>query len=136
MATAKTEATPKKATRVVSVNDISFNKENALMAALSCIPIVGAVVFFVEKKDLFVRYFAAQYGLLGLVWLAITVVLPLLSVIPVIGWIIGILLVCITPVLGLGTLVLVILGAMKAYKGERYDVPLLSKYALQLMSKF
>ncbi|HVX92661.1 MAG TPA: DUF4870 domain-containing protein [Candidatus Dojkabacteria bacterium] len=119
----------KSAQRVVSLSDIKFNKDNAVLAALSCIPIVGAVVFFVEKKDLFVRYYAAQYGLL-ILWFPIAFVLGL---IPVIGWIIGL---CVLPLAGLGILILVILGALKAYKGERFDIPMLSDWALKLMSMY
>jgi len=121
----KNDALKKEAVRQVSLQDIKFNKENALMAALSCIPIVGAIVFFVEKKDLFVRYFAAQYGLTLLV-------VPLnfvLGVIPVLGW-------CMIPIVNLGLFVLVVIGAMKAYKGERYDMPMVSEWALKLMSQF
>ena len=122
-------ASTKSAQRVVSLGDIKFNKDNAVLAALSCIPIVGAVVFFVERKDLFVRYYAAQYGLLIL----LIPVEMVLAVIPIIGWIIGL---CLLPLAGLGILILVILGALKAYKGERFDVPVLSEWALKLMSMY
>lgn len=130
------EVKAKEAVRQVSLNDIKFNKDNAMMAAVSCIPVVGAVVFFIEKKDLFVRYYAAQYGLLFVAGLAFSVVSVILGMIPVINVIFGILSICLSPILIIGSFVLVIMGAMKAYKGERYDVPVLSKYALQIMSKF
>ncbi|HRI05959.1 MAG TPA: DUF4870 domain-containing protein [Candidatus Dojkabacteria bacterium] len=130
------EVKAKEAVRQVSLNDIKFNKDNAVMAAVSCIPIVGAVVFFIEKKDLFVRYYAAQYGLLFVAGLALSVVAMVLSMIPVINVVFGIVSLCLTPIVAIGSLVLVIMGAMKAYKGERYDVPVLSKYALEVMSKF
>ncbi|KKR06097.1 MAG: hypothetical protein UT34_C0001G0137 [candidate division WS6 bacterium GW2011_GWF2_39_15] len=130
------ETTVKDAVRQVSLNDIKFNKDNALMAALSCIPIVGAVVFFVEKKDLFVRYYAAQFGLLVVAGLGLGVLMFVLGLIPVVNVIMGVLSVCLMPLLSLGSLILIIVAAMKAYKGERWDVPVLSKYALQMMNKF
>ncbi|MBI2356833.1 DUF4870 domain-containing protein [Candidatus Dojkabacteria bacterium] len=130
------EVKAKEAVRQVSLSDIKFNKDNALMAALSCIPVVGAVVFFIEKKDYFVRYYAAQFGLLFVVGLGLAAVVAVLGMIPVINVLVGIVGLCLTPVVGLGSLVLVIVGAMKAYKGERFDIPVLSKYALQMMNKF
>jgi uncharacterized membrane protein len=125
----------KNAQRQVSLSDIRFNKDNALMAAISCIPLVGAVVFFVEKKDLFVRYYAAQYGLLFVVGLALGVLSGFIGLIPVINIIYALVAVCISPLLGLGGFILVIVGALRAYKGERFDIPVLSGWALRLMSQ-
>lgn len=122
------EVKVKEATRQVSLDDIKFNKDNALMAALSCIPLIGAVVFFVEKKDLFVRYYAAQFGLL----LFVGVVMMILGLVPVVNLIMA----CLSPLIGLGLFILVVVGAMRAYKGERFDIPVLSTYALMLMNRF
>jgi uncharacterized membrane protein len=125
----------KNAQRQVSLSDITFNKDNALMAAISCIPLVGAVVFFVEKKDLFVRYYAAQYGLLFVVGLALGVLSAFIGLIPVINIIYALVAVCVSPLIGLGGFILVIVGALRAYKGERFDIPVLSGWALRLMSQ-
>ncbi len=130
------EVKAKEAVRQVSLNDIKFNKDNALMAAVSCIPIVGLVMFFVERKDLFVRYYAAQFALLFVAGLAFGLVTGVLGAIPVINVIVGLLSLCLIPIVSLGSFVLVIVGAMKAYKGERFDVPVLSKYALEIMNRF
>ncbi|MCK9368434.1 hypothetical protein M0R04_00430 [Candidatus Dojkabacteria bacterium] len=110
-------ATPKEAKRVVSLNDIKFNKENAILAAVACIPGIAIILFFVEKKDLFVRYHAAQYALLSLLYLIVWI--------PIIGWILPLLI-----------LVATIVGAIKAYKGERFDLPLASGWAISLMNRF
>lgn len=122
------EAKVKDAKRQVSLEDIKFNKDNALMAAVSCIPLIGLVMFFVERKDLFVRYHATQFGILFIVSLAMG---PLAAV-PVLNVIIA----CLSPLLFLALVVLTVVGALKAYKGERYDVPVVSKFALQLMNQF
>jgi uncharacterized membrane protein len=116
------------ATRVIGLDDIKFKEENKVLAAASCIPLVGLIVFFVERNDLFVRYFAAQYGILGVVLF----LLGFLSAVPVLGLV----MLCVLPLLWLGSFILVVLGAMKAYKGERYDVPVVSGWALQLMNKY
>ncbi len=117
----------KEAKRVVSLEDIKFNKDNATMAVVACL--IGPIIFFTEKKDLFVRYYAAQYGILTVVSILGSIVL---GIIPVVNFIFA----CVSPILGIGLTILVVLGAVKAYKGERYDVPMISKYALELMSKY
>lgn len=131
----KTASAPKEATRVVELTDIKFKEENALLAAASCIPLVGAIVFFIEKDDLFVRYYAAQFGVLFVLGLALGIIMPILAVIPVINIIVGLVAVCLTPLLGLGTFILMIVAGMKAYKGERFDIPVLSGLALKVMNK-
>jgi uncharacterized membrane protein len=110
--------TVKEAKQIITLEDIKFNKENAVLAAVACIPVVALVLFFVEKKDLFVRYYAAQF-------LIITVILIVLSFI-----------VCIAPFVNLIGLVITIMAAMRAYKGERWDIQYVSKWALELINKY
>lgn len=54
----------KKAKKIYTLDEIKFNSSNSTMAILACIPIVGLVLMFVEKDDLFVRYHATQYAFL------------------------------------------------------------------------
>lgn len=108
-------ASEKEAKRVVTLEDIKFNEENKTMAALSCIPIVGLIMFFVEKDDLFVRYHAAQFALLGLT--------TFFSIIP-----------CLAPFIMLGITIAVVIGIVKTLKGERFDVPVVTGLALNLMN--
>ncbi|MCC7289632.1 hypothetical protein IT417_00020 [bacterium] len=106
------------AKRVVTLDDIKFNKDNALLAVVACIPMIAVVVFLVEKKDLFVRYYAAQFSVITLVLLVLSLV------------------VCIAPFVNLIGLILTIMAALKAYKGERWDIPNVSKFALDLVNKY
>ena len=115
------EATEKSAERVYTLDDIQFNEANKTMAALSWIPIVGLVMLFVEKDDLFVRYIAAQSTVMA-------AVLLLCGIVPVIGWIAAI-------VAGPLSTVIVVIGIIKALKGERFDVPVISAWALKLIAK-
>lgn len=115
---AKVEENVKDAKRVVTLDDIKFNKENAVLAAVACIPLVSVVLLFVEKKDLFVKYYAAQFAVITLAMLVLSFI------------------VCIAPFVNLAGLVLTIMGALKAYKGERWDIPNVSKLALDLMNRF
>lgn len=122
-----TASEAKEAKRVVTLEDIKFKEENAMLAAASCIPLVGAIVFFIEKDDLFVKYYAAQFGVLfvgGLIYGA-------LAIIPVINIIAA----CLSPLVGLASFILMIVAAMKAYKGERFDIPVLSGLALKAMNQ-
>mgnify|MGYP000974576249 CR=1 FL=1 len=108
-------AEEKKAKRVYSLEDIKYKEENKVMGIVACIPLVGLILLFVEKNDTFVRYMGAQFALVGL--------LQFFSWVPVIGWLL-------LPL----TFVLIIVGMVKAAKGERFDVPVISGLALKLMS--
>ena len=112
-------AEEKKAKKIYSLNEIKYNENNKSMAMLSCIPIVGLVMLFVEKKDLFVRYHAAQFAIFNIGYL--------IGFIPFIGWLIA-------PLVGVISFVAFILAIMNINKGERFDIPLLSNWALKLMS--
>ena len=108
-------ATAKEAKRVVKLEDIKFNKDNKIMAALSCMPLLSFIFFFIEKEDLFVRYHAAQFALIS--------VLLLIGWFPCIGWL-----------LVMAILVFIIIGFIKTLQGERFDVPGVSVLALKLMN--
>lgn len=110
----------KNAKKVYTLDEIKFNEENKTMAIVSWISIVGIIMLFVEKKDLFVRYIGAQVAILGVA----SLILPL---IPVIGWVVG-------PFIALIMFVTMIIGMVKTSKGQRFDLPLISDLALKLMS--
>lgn len=109
----------KKAKKVYTLEEIKFNEKNKAMAMLSCIPVVGLIMLFVEKKDLFVRYHAAQF--------AIFCALFLIGIIPVIGWIL-------MPIVSLLSVIAFVLALIKINSGERFDVPVFSAWALKIMS--
>jgi len=110
-------AEEKKAQKVYSLGDIKYNEENKLMAILACIPVVGLILLFVEKDDDFVRYMGAQYTIIGAIQLVSTIIYVLL------------------PFVGLAVFVLVVVGMVKTSKGERFDIPMISEWALKLMAK-
>ena len=110
-------AEEKTAQKVFSLGDIKFNEENKLMAILACIPVVGLILLFVEKDDDFVRYMGAQYTIVGAIQLVSSVIYLLI------------------PFVSLAVFVLVIMGMVKVSKGERFDIPMVSEWALKLMSK-
>jgi len=110
----------KRAEKVYTLEEIKFNPDNLTMGVVACIPFVGLILMFVEKKDLFVRYHATQFAFLNVIYV--------LWIIPVLGAIL-------VGILGLLSLVLFILGLLKTSKGERFDIPYLSDLALKVMGK-
>jgi len=121
------ETTAKSASKVYTLEDIKFNEENKTMAILACIPIVGLVLLFTEKNDKFVRYMGAQFT----IGAAVSLVLSVLVIIPVLGVIIGI----VAWLYNMALFVMMIVAMVKASKGERFDLPVMSKFALKLMAK-
>ena len=113
------EAKKKKAEKVYTLEDIKFNEANKTIAILSCIPIVGFVLLFVEKDDKFVRYMGAQFAIAG----AISLVLSAIPIIDALGyW------------FSFAVFIAMIMAMLKASKGERFDLPVISEWALRLMA--
>ena len=121
------EATKKGAEKVYNLEDIKFNEANKTMAILACIPLVGFVLLFTEKDDKFVRYMGAQFT----VGAAVSLVLSVLVIIPLLGVLIGI----IAWLYGMALFVMMIIAMVKVSKGERFDLPVLSGFGLKLMAK-
>ncbi len=120
----------KEAKLQVKLEDIKFNEENKVKAILACIPIVGLILLFVEKDDQFVRYYGAQYTIVGAAGMVLPIVMGIVAIIPVIGWIIA----CLSPLVGLAVLVIIVMGMIKANNGEKFQIPMVSEYALKLMA--
>lgn len=122
MAEAKkeTKTTEKKAKKVYTLEEIKYDPQNSTMAIIACIPIVGLILMFVEKKDLFVRYHATQFALFNIIYF--------IGFIPFID-------AGIAGLLSMIFFVLFIIGILKVTKGERFDIPYLSDFALKLMAE-
>ena len=110
----------KKAKKIYTLDEIKFNSSNSTMAILACIPIVGLVLMFVEKDDLFVRYHATQYAFFNIIYV--------FGAIPFIGFSIMELLLMIS-------FIFFVIGILKVKKGERFDIPYISDLALRIMSE-
>lgn len=102
-----------------------------LMGALSYFagPVTGIIFLLMEKDNTFVRFHAMQSTLIfGALWLLSII----LGVIPVIGWIVGVI---ISPILTIGGLILWIVLMFKAYQGEKFKVPYFGDLAEKQLSK-
>ncbi|MGA2630309.1 MAG: DUF4870 domain-containing protein [Terriglobia bacterium] len=103
--------------------------------ALAYFTIIPAIIFLVMEpynKDRFVKFHAFQCLFLAAASFVLFFGLSIVAVIPVIGWIIGLLLI---PLLGLAIFVAVIFTMYKAYNNEKFMLPVIGKLADQQASK-
>lgn len=109
--------------------------EGKLFAALSWWGFLGIIFLFVKKDDPFVQHHAKQGTVLFALWVAVSVVLCVLSV--VIGMIpvLGVISCVITPligVVGLGALAVSIIGTIKAVNLELWECPVIGEWAKKI----
>jgi len=92
-----------------------------LAAALSYLlgVITGIIFYVLEKENKFVRFHAMQSILFSGVWIVINVVL---TIIPVIGWMMA----AIVNVIGM---VLWLIVLFKAFSGEQFKIPVIGDLA-------
>jgi uncharacterized membrane protein len=99
----------------------STGLEENIAALLSYVVgwVTGLIFFLIEKDNKFVKFHAMQSiitfgGLMVISWI--------LTMIPVIGWVIG-------TILGILAFVLWIVLMVKAYKGEKFKLPVIGDLA-------
>ena len=94
------------------------NNDSKLKAALSCFPLIGLIMYFVEKEDKRVRFYAAQGILIGIAGIIITII----PIINFFAWI--------------AELVIIVIVGLKAYQtDEWYKLPLIGDWAMQWAEK-
>lgn len=88
---------------------------------------ITGVLFVMLEKNSFVRFHAFQSIILSVAWIAFwivyTIVVGVLSMVPVLGFLVAILGFLVSLVLGLGGLILFIMLIVKAAQGERWKLP-------------
>ena len=96
----------------------------------------GLIFFVVERKNRFVRFHAAQSFIFFGVVSVLYIVIRLLSIIPLLGFLLS-------PVLGCAILILLIPAALiwlllmiQAYRGVTVRLPIVSGYAESLVTRF
>jgi len=96
-------------------------------------PITGVLFLVLEKESRFVRFHAAQSITVGVVLIALSVALSILSTvlafIPVLGWIVAILL---SLGLGLGSFMLWIMLMWRAWQGREWETPVAGSFARRI----
>lgn len=112
--------------------------ENRLLAALGYpIWIVALIVVLTDmKRDPFMRYHGWQALFWGIAWFVLwtglTVVGIVLSFAPFLGLVVGFLA---STVLVLAWLVLSVLYAVRAFQGQRFEIPFVTQYARKYMGE-
>jgi len=86
------------------------NKDNNITAALSYISILSVIIYILKKDNEYIAFHSKQ----GMVIFG----LSLVGMIPFLGWPIWII-----------SVILMVIGATKAYKGEKYKIPVISEFA-------
>jgi uncharacterized membrane protein len=107
-----------------------------LAGALSYVlGIITGVVFLAVEKDQFVRFHAYQSIFLSVAWIAFWIAWSIVSAvlfnIPLLGFLVAILGMLVSLVLGLGVLALWIVLILKAYQGQRWKLPFVGNMAEQ-----
>ena len=105
-----------------------------LAGALSYLlgPVTGIIFLVLERTNSFVRFHAMQSTVLGVAWIIFSIALSVLSgIVPVIGWIFGLL---ISIVLGLGGFILWLLLMWNAYQGKEWELPVIGPFARKQLS--
>ncbi len=105
-----------------------------IAAALACIPLIGGLVFYIlEKHDQFVRFYAMQSIILGgvfvLCWIVYSILFGILSSIPAIGFVFGIILSVAWALIRVAFVVLWIIATVRAFTGARWDIPYIGPVA-------
>ncbi|HYY56890.1 MAG TPA: DUF4870 domain-containing protein [Pyrinomonadaceae bacterium] len=116
----------------------SMGLDTNVAAALSYIGIIGLIFFFIEKDNRFVRFHAMQSILTGVgagvLVVVLTIVAAIIGVIlatisGALATIISLLLYLLILVIWLGAIGALIFGAIKAYKGEKFKLPVIGDMA-------
>jgi uncharacterized membrane protein len=89
--------------------------------------ITGIIFYVIEKENKFVRFHAMQsIVVFGSILIINWMVIPIVMMVPVLGWIVGGLLGLVVFIV---SIVLWVLLMYKAYKGEKYKVPFAGDFA-------
>ncbi len=89
--------------------------------------ITGIVFYVIEKDNKFVRFHAVQsIVVFGVILVIQWVLIPIVMMVPLVGWVVGGLLGLVVFIV---SIVLWILLMYKAYRGERYRLPIAGNFA-------
>lgn len=102
-----------------TVTGLPVNTEAALTYVLGWLS--GVVFFLLEKDDKFIRFHAMQS-------IVVFGGLTILSFIPILGWMLS-------PLIMIGGFILWLVLILKAYKGEKYVLPVVGEFAEKQMEK-
>ncbi|MGZ5552459.1 MAG: DUF4870 domain-containing protein [Chthoniobacterales bacterium] len=117
-----------------STKSTSTDLPSNVAAALACIPLIGGIIFYIlEKRDSFVRFYAMQSIIFGGAWIILSIAYQILhgvfGSIPGLRYILLMLLGLCWAVVTIGFLVIFIITVIKAFSGERWEIPYIGPIA-------
>lgn len=121
-----------------SVVDPAADSDDKLVALLDyVVPVLLPLIVLLSEssqKRPFQRYHAVQsLGLSGFMFvfgIVLSIATGVLSFIPVVGWIVGALMLCLTPILFVMAVVAVFYYGFQAYQGKRFSIPVVTNFLL------
>jgi uncharacterized membrane protein len=94
--------------------------------------ISGLVFLLIEKKDETVRWHAAQSFVFSIsifvFFTALSIITTVISFLPFVGWILSMVFSLVFGVAALGVLVVWIILLVKAFQGEKWELPIIGKF--------
>jgi uncharacterized membrane protein len=109
---------------------LTANVAGALAYVLG--PITGVLFLVLERENRFVRFHAMQSIIVSVAFIALSIVLGILTAVlafvPIVGWLLGLLM---SVGMGFGGLVLWVLLIVNALRGQEWEVPFVGRYARQ-----
>ncbi len=112
------------------------DENSKICAVLAYIFLIGVIWYFADekmKKSAFAKFHVKQGLFLFIVGISLAVLFSIVSTvlvfIPIIGWILGALLVPVGLVVNIGLLVLWVFGLINAASEKKEPVPLIGKFA-------
>ena len=112
----------------IKTTSTSTGLPSNVAAAIACIPLIGGIIFYIlEKRDIFVRFYAMQSIIFGCAWFLFNIVSAIVhavfGAIPGIGGILVFFWAIIQALIHIAFLVIWIIAMIKAFTGVRWDIP-------------
>ena len=116
--------------------DAAANGDDRLIAMLTyLIPVLLPVIVLFSESSIkrpFQRYHAVQsLGLsivFALIGLAATIGTAIIQIVPVIGWLVGVFMICLTPIAMMMVVIAMFYYGYQAYQGKRFAIPGLTSF--------
>jgi uncharacterized membrane protein len=96
----------------------------------------GIVMFFVGRRDRFVRFNAAQSITLFLPLFIVSTILKLIAIIPIIGFLLGGITTLLSTILFIIGAILWVFLMVQSYRGVTVRLPIVAEYADSLVARF
>ncbi|GAC1363207.1 MAG: hypothetical protein NVS2B12_11780 [Ktedonobacteraceae bacterium] len=96
----------------------------------------GIVFFFLQRRNSYVRFHAAQSVVAFTPIVAVYIVLRILTVLPLVGVVLGPILGCLTSILLIGGTLLWVFLMVQSYRGSNVRLPIIAEYADAFVARF